>query len=248
MSTATAPASGAEEWISRADAAKLARCHEATINRAVKEHGLETTPGPGVRHATLTVPPGEATVAGHLVQQEYEVRARIGVTGGRDVVGGTAVRVTADGAGRDWVTDAGPAVHDAGFAALGIDELSSRRLSAGVPVTEVVTVTPRRSGSARSGRIELVLDEVVPARAEEQVEADHGARTVIAAVPLAEHLDLEPGRALRLPFILRVPMSLPAPSISTPAFTVRWLLRAVLDRPLRPDATATVELCGTTAP
>jgi hypothetical protein len=48
MSTAH-PAADAEEWISRADAAKLARCHEATINRAVKDHGLETTSGPGGR-------------------------------------------------------------------------------------------------------------------------------------------------------------------------------------------------------
>jgi hypothetical protein len=52
---------------------------------------------------------------------------------------------------------------------------------------------------------------------------------------------------LRLPFTLRVPLPLPAPSIDTPEFTLRWLLRAVLDRPLRRDPVATVELCGTTA-
>jgi hypothetical protein len=49
MSSAIAPAIDAEEWISRADAAELARCSEATINRAVEKHGLETTIGPGGR-------------------------------------------------------------------------------------------------------------------------------------------------------------------------------------------------------
>ena len=46
MSTATAPAAGAEEWISRADAAELARCNEATIERLETKHDLETRSGP----------------------------------------------------------------------------------------------------------------------------------------------------------------------------------------------------------
>jgi hypothetical protein len=46
MSTAAAPAVDAEEWAVRADAAKLARCHEATINRAVKDQGWRPGPAP----------------------------------------------------------------------------------------------------------------------------------------------------------------------------------------------------------
>ncbi len=46
MSTATAPAAGAEEWISRADAAELARCSEATIKRLETKHDLQTRSGP----------------------------------------------------------------------------------------------------------------------------------------------------------------------------------------------------------
>jgi hypothetical protein len=46
MSTATAPAASAEEWISRADAAELARCSEATIKRLETKHDLETRSGP----------------------------------------------------------------------------------------------------------------------------------------------------------------------------------------------------------
>jgi hypothetical protein len=45
VSTATAPAAGAEEWISRADAAELARCSEATIKRLETKHDLETRSG-----------------------------------------------------------------------------------------------------------------------------------------------------------------------------------------------------------
>jgi hypothetical protein len=46
MSTATAPAVGAEEWISRADAAELARRSEDAIKRDQKDHGLEARSGP----------------------------------------------------------------------------------------------------------------------------------------------------------------------------------------------------------
>jgi hypothetical protein len=46
--TADAPAD-AEQWISRADAAKLARCSEDTIKRDVRDHELETRPGPNGR-------------------------------------------------------------------------------------------------------------------------------------------------------------------------------------------------------
>ncbi len=45
-STATAPAASAEEWMSRADAAEIARCSEATIKRLETKHDLETRSGP----------------------------------------------------------------------------------------------------------------------------------------------------------------------------------------------------------
>jgi hypothetical protein len=200
-----------------------------------------------IRRTTLTVPSGEATIAGQLVQQEYTVRARIHAVGRRGEAA-TGVRITAPGAGREGVPDEVPAVEDAGFAVLGFEELSSRQLVAGVPVTGTVTVTPQQTGRARGARVELVLAEHVPARADEPTEEDREAATVVTAVPVTEHLDLEPGRVLRWPFSLRVPLPLPAPSISTPEFTLRWLLRAVLDRPLRPDPSTTVELWGTTVP
>jgi hypothetical protein len=88
----------------------------------------------------------------------------------------------------------------------------------------------------------------VPARAEEPLEEDRTKSTVIATAVLAEHVELAPGRVLRFPFSVRAPVPLPAPSISTAAFTLRWLLRAVADVPLRRDPRTTVELWGSTAP
>jgi hypothetical protein len=119
-----------------------------------------------------------------------------------------------------------------------------RRLVGGVLVTGTVTVTPHQIGSARGVRVELVLAEQIPALADEPTEEHREAATV----PVAERLDLEPGRVLPWPFTLRVPLPLPAPSTSTPEFTLRWLLRAVLDRLLRPDPSTTIELWGTIAP
>ncbi|MGZ4568204.1 MAG: hypothetical protein ACXVFZ_15520 [Blastococcus sp.] len=201
------------------------------------------------RQMTLRVPPGEATVDGYLVQQEYAVRARLRAVHARDVEGVSALRVLSTAADRGWVTQTAPVVDDAGFAAVGIEDLSTRQLRGGVPISGTVTVIPRQAGRARGVRVEVVLEEQVPARvAERPVEEDRARTTVVATDALTDHLDLEPGRELRLPFTLRVPLPLPAPSISTPEFSLRWLLRAVVDRPRRPDPTTTLELCGTTAP
>ncbi|MGY1669199.1 hypothetical protein [Geodermatophilus sp. SYSU D00710] len=202
-----------------------------------------------LRRVTLTVPAGEATVEGYLVQQAYAIRARLHVPHGRDAEASTAVRVTSHAADRNWVTGTAAVVDDAGVAALGLEEVSSRRLSGGVPVSGTVTVTPRGAGRARGVRVELVLAEQVPARLPEMpLEEDRAETTVVATMAVAGPLEVEPGAVLRLPFTIRPPLPLPAPSISAPEFTLRWLLRAVLDRPGRPDATTTLELWAATAP
>lgn len=63
-----------------------------------------------------------------------------------------------------------------------------------------------------------------------------------------ERRELHPGQIERFPFTMRPPQPLSAPSMGSPEFTVRWLLRVILDRPLRADPVTTVELCGITAP
>jgi hypothetical protein len=78
------------------------------------------------------------------------------------------------------------------------------------------------------------------------VPAARGSGSSSPSTCLPERVDLEPGQALRWPFTLRVPLASQAPSISTSEFTLRWLPRAVLDSPPRPDPTVAVELWGTT--
>jgi hypothetical protein len=86
----------------------------------------------------------------------------------------------------------------------------------------------------------------VPARPGEPLEEDCDASTVFTAVSLAENVRLETGRTLRFPFDLPVPERLPAPSVSTADFTLRWFLRAVLDRSMRRDPSTAIELLGMT--
>jgi len=148
-----------------------------------------------------------------------------------------------------------PVAVDRDFAALDLDIQSGRRLVPGAELSGSVTVTPRRAGSARALRLELVLQENVehgpwlgddPARN----PSDQGKRaeTVVDCVQLAGQHELERGNPRSYPFTLPVPPQLPAPSMHTPEFSLRWLLRAVLDRPLHKDPYVEVELHGLTSP
>jgi hypothetical protein len=110
---------------------------------------------------------------------------------------------------------AAPVTDYAGFAVLAIEAPAARQLTAGVPLIGTVTVAPLDAGTARGVRLELVLDEHVPARPREPLEEDCDATTVVVAVSLAENVGLQPGQMLRLPFTLPVPEWLPAPSVST---------------------------------
>jgi hypothetical protein len=190
----------------------------------------------------LDVPDREATIAGYLVQQDYTVRVRGRTASGGDGEGSTAVRVVSAAGTPPRVQDGGP--HSG--AVLAVGELSGRELRPGAVVTGVVTA---RSGiAAREVRVELVLDELVAARPGEPTEEDRSAGTVVATERSSGPVASEPEEPLRWPFRLRAPDPLPAPSTRTDEYTLRWLLRAVVDRPLRPDVTTTVELEGRTAP
>jgi hypothetical protein len=198
------------------------------------------------RQLELAVPPGEATIAGRLVQQDYVARFR--VRAGRDAGADAVVRVVSVTPVRAGAADAAPVTDDAGFAVLAIEAPAARQLTAGVPLIGAVTVAPLDAGTARGVRLELVLDEHVPARPREPLEEDCNATTVVAAVSLAENVGLLPGTMLRLPFTLPVPEWLPAPSVSTADFTLSWVLRAVLDRSMHRDPSTAIELCALPAP
>lgn len=153
------------------------------------------------------------------------------------------------------VADAPPMQEDQGCAVLGFESLSSRRLVPGVPLSGVLTVAPLRSASARGIRLDLVLSEHVlhgprvsddPAR--NPAYEDKYADTVVAALPLADHVGLEASRPLRFEFTVPVPSQLPAPTMRTPDFTLRWMLRGVVDWQLHRDPCVAVELHAATTP
>jgi hypothetical protein len=136
-----------------------------------------------------------------------------------------------------------------------LESLSSRRLVPGVPLSGVLTVAPLPSASARGIRLDLVLVGVRPARtaghrrpARDPAHEDKYADTVVASLPLAEHVRLEASRPLRFGFTVPVPPRLPAPTIRMPNFTLSWMLRGVVDRQLHRDPSVAVELQAVTTP
>ncbi|MGY1669798.1 hypothetical protein [Geodermatophilus sp. SYSU D00710] len=194
----------------------------------------------------LAVPDGEATVAAYLVQRDHTVRALARTASGDDGEGSAAVRVTSCGA-PDRAGGARPEVTGADAVDLVSTELSGHDLHPGTVLTGTVVATARTTLALRGVRVELVLAERVPARPGEQVEEDRTATTAVATVPVAGAVRARPGEQLRWAFRVQAPDPLPAPSASTPEYTLQWLLRAVADRPLRRDPSVTVELRGATA-
>jgi hypothetical protein len=196
-------------------------------------------------HAVVPLPrTGEASVCGRLIQQDYavHVRCRPGEHVAEATVG-VHVPLAPD---RTPLRELPAVVDDAGVAVLGFEDLPRHRLYGGVPVRGTVTVSPLAAGHARCVRVDLRMVEHVPATAGEPLQEDLETSTVIASVTGAEHVELTPGRDLRLPFTLHVPDRLPAPTMRTPDFEVRWVLRAVLDRTLRRDPRVSVEFLATT--
>ncbi|SHN88361.1 hypothetical protein SAMN05660350_04476 [Geodermatophilus obscurus] len=195
-------------------------------------------------HVVVPVPTGgEASIAGRLVQQQYAVRVQFR-TGERQVRATKDVHVpsTPDPS----LFEPPSAVRDdAGTAVLGIEDVPPR-LYGGVPVRGTVTLDPLVGGHARAVRVDLLMVEHVSASPGEPLQEDLDASSVISSVTPAEHVELVPGQALRLTFTLHAPDRLPAPTVRTPDFAVRWVLQAALDRPLRRDPRVTLELLAAT--
>jgi len=216
----------------------------------VRAGGLLTLP------FTLAVPAeGPGTVAASLIQVQWAVRVRMQVNGSPPKELTRPVVILSRAMDRAAVADEPPAAEDRGLLALRFASLSSRRLVPGATITGMLELDPRRAGSARGLRVELLVRELVhrgpwigtdPTRnpANEAKEAD----TVVARQALAHHIEMDPSVRVALPFRLQAPGRLPAPSLATEQFSLSWILRAVADRALRPDPYVEVELHGATAP
>jgi Arrestin (or S-antigen), C-terminal domain len=211
---------------------------------------------PFVQPVTLDIPPdGPGSVQTDLVDISWAVRARLHLAKSREAEVTTPIVVLSQARDCARVAQALPVLEDQGCAVLGLESLSSRRLVPGVPLSGVLTVAPLRSASARGIRVELVLQEHVlhgprltddPAR--NPAHEDKYADTVVASLPLADHVRLEASRPLRFEFTVPVPAQLPAPTMRMPNFTLSWMLRGVVDRQLHRDLCVAVELQAVTTP
>ena len=205
---------------------------------------------------TLAVPTdGPGTVAASLIQIQWAVRVRMQVHGSPPKELTHPIVVLTRAFDRVAVADAPSARADRGLVALSFASLSSRRLVPGATITGMLELDPRRAGAARGLRVELLAREQVnrgpwigtdPTRnpTNERKEAD----TVVARQALAHHIEMDPSVRVALPFQLRAPMRLPAPSLATEQFSVSWILRGVADRALRPDPYVEIQLHAATAP
>ena len=211
---------------------------------------------PFERPVTLDIPPdGPGSVQAELVEIGWAVHARLHMAKSRDAEVTRPIVVLSQARDCARVAQAPPILEDQGCAVLGLESLSNRRLVPGVPLSGVLTVAPLRSTSARGIRLDLVLVEHVlhgprvtddPAR--NPAHEDKYADTVVASLPLAEHVRLDPSRPLRFEFTVPVPPQLPAPTIRMPNFTLSWMLRGVADRQLHRDPSVAVELQAVTTP
>jgi hypothetical protein len=207
-----------------------------------------------VRPVALDIPrDGPGSVHAELVDISWAVRVCLHIARARNAEVTTPVVVLSQAHDCTSVVQAPPVVEDQGCAVLGFESLSSRRLVPGVPLSGVLIVAPLRSASARGIRVDLVLLEHVlhgprltddPAR--NPAHQDKYADTVVASLPLADHVGLEASRPLRYEFTVPVPSQLPAPTMRMPNFTLRWMLRGAVDRQLHRDPSVAVELQAVT--
>jgi len=231
------------------------RRSEVVSRHILPAAGGLATGQPLTEQVVLPVPagaPGSAST--ELVNIGWAVRVRLQVEGSRDVEKTSGIVVLSRALDRATAAQGAPIVQDQGRAVLGFESLSTRRLLPGSELSGALTVAALRAGSARDLRAELVLMEHVhhgpwigdnPARTPSDQGRD--AETVAASIQLADHLALDPAQPLSFPFTLPVPQGLRCPSIEEPEFSLRWVLRGVLDLRLHQDPRIDAELQGVTA-
>lgn len=223
---------------------------------------VHTVPGPWpllahdpvVLPVRLFVPPtGPGTAHTPLVDITWAVRVRLQVEGHLDAETSQTFVVRSRAVGEVASMHNQPVSAQRGCADLRIVGLSARSLVPGGALTGTLEMAALRSFSVRGVRLALTLRQQVhhghwhvddPSR--NPANEDNEESTEIVVTNLAGPLDLEPGIPKRIPFRIVAPSDLPAPSMSSPNFRLAWLLRAVLDRPLRPDPYVEVELHGRT--
>lgn len=232
------------------------------VVRRTDVHAVHPVPGPWPLPASdpvvlpirVAVPAsGPGTAHSALVDITWAARVRLQAEGHLVSEASRTFVVRSRAAGEAGCRESEQVLSRRSPADLRIVDLSTRSLRPGRPVTGTLVIGALRPFAVRGVRLGLVLRQQVhhgqwhvddPTRNPANEDKDQDTEVVVAN--LAGAMDLDPTNPLRIPFRLVAPPELPAPSLSTPHFRLGWLLRAVLDRPLRPDPFAEVELHGRT--
>jgi hypothetical protein len=204
---------------------------------------------------SLRVPDAAGSVEGLLAHLSWHVQVRLTVDSAPDVVVDAPVVVLTRAVRTVGAARSQPSAVERRLAILAFEDLSSRCLVPGVPLSGALAVAAWRPWTARTAQVTLIRREVVrrgpwlgadpnPSLANKETEAD----VVAARQTVAEDLALDPGRIQRLPFTLLVPGTPRVPSTDRDDFSIRWILHARLTRRWRPGPSVELELHGVTAP
>ena len=204
---------------------------------------------------TMRVPVGALpSVAGDLVQISWRVVVRLHVLGEGDAVASQSVRVLSAAADDAFVSEQPPRMFDRRTATLNFPALFDRRLRPHSILAGCLDIVPLKTLTGRAVRVELILLEQIHhgtwVGRDDPTVIPPGqgmeAETAVATATIATGLRMERHRR-SFPFSLAVPELLPGPSLDTPEFSLRWLLRGVLDRAHRPDPFVEIDLHAVTA-
>ena len=230
----------------------LARARRTEVRAAVPIAGpWPLEPGEEVAlPLSLPVPVGSpGTTKLSAVEITWTLAVTLQVVGFADVAVEQPLTVLSGADACRHVATGPPVVVERRCAALAFAELSTRSVDPGSTLSGVLAVTPLRRCAARGIRVELLVRQAIhhgewigedPTRnpAYQELERDD----VIARCPLTGDLALEHDQPLRLPFVLALPAALPAASLDTSHFTLTWMLRALVDRPLWPNPSCELAL------
>jgi hypothetical protein len=196
------------------------------------------------------------TVDCDLVVIAWTVRARVRFEG-TGYADAEPVPVVVLGAGRGADTASPVRVHGPRHRdGVTVTGPRSRQFGPGDRIVGEVAVEPSRPGRLESVRAELVLLQQVPHGpwlvddpARNPEAHPNEAETTLAQAVLAEALPVAPGGpALRWRIELGAPAALPAPTLVTKEFSLRWVLRGVVERRRAQPTRAELELDASTAP
>ena len=206
----------------------------------------EVVPLPVAVHVPADAP---GTTHVSLVDLTWWVTARVHVADYAEATVSRSFVVTSRASDQLDVAQWAPVGDDRQRVRVQIEDLPSRSLAPGRPVSGTVLITPLRRCAIQGTRVELVVRQEVhhgewigedPTRnpAYQEMERDG----VVAGQRVGGPATLDPSEPVGLPFALVLPEDLPAASLHTANFTLTWLLRAVVDRRLRPNPYVEVPL------